>query len=136
MSALGARRMSSITPDEGLDAIIDSLAIQEPSPDMTQMAVGTGTSTPTSTDTSLENETFRATTSDSVVTIEPTSSTGEMRCEITVSGGTEIPAGTEITEIGIYFDENSLVHREVRSAVTVNAGDRKTFTTTFAVNNA
>lgn len=92
------------------------------------VAIGTGTATLTETNTSLANEVYRSTTSDSNVSIDLSGNEpGEIIARITVSGGTEVAAGTTITEIGLFGDQNTLVYRETFDGVTIDSGDRKTF---------
>lgn len=100
------------------------------------IAVGTGSSSPTEGDTALDNEIYRASTSDSNVSIDVGAGVGEVVCQITVSGGTEVPAGTTITEFGLYsLDGNDFLYREVPdTGTTVASGDRRTFEFELTVN--
>lgn len=92
------------------------------------IAVGTGSASPSRTDTQLEVEEYRASKSDSSVGIEATSNTGEIRCTVSITGGTEVSSGSEIREFGLFSSGGTLLYREVRdSAVTVDSGDTKTF---------
>lgn len=134
--------MATITPDEGLEFIKDR-TLAEPETDgwqMWQVGVGTGTQAVAQTDTQLDNEVYRANNDDSNVAIEDSSTDGEIVVKITVSGGTEVPAGTSLTEFAIWaVDPNDeptddttdgkdrMLHREVRSGITLESGDRKTF---------
>lgn len=113
--------MSALIPDTGREYISDQITLDE-------FAIGTGTTDPTSSDTSLENEVYRASASDTNCEFEDTSEDGEIVAKLTVSGGTEVPAGTTITEFGLLGDSGStLVYREVKSGTTVQSGARITF---------
>ena len=91
--------------------------------------VGTGTNAPSSTDSSMQNEVHTSDTSNGNVTIKSTGSVGEYRAQISVSGGGEVPAGTDISEFGVFTNTDVMIKHEVRSAVTIESGDRKTFET-------
>lgn len=92
------------------------------------VGVGEGTTAPAESDTALQSEIYRANDSDSNCTVEATTNTGEVTSRITVSGGTEVPAGSSITELGLFTkDSDTLIYRETRNAVTIDSGDRKTF---------
>lgn len=140
--------MATITPDEGLD-FTKKRVLDEPETagwEMFQVAVGSGSANLSATDTQLDVEEYRANKTDSVVTIEDSTPVGEVLIRITVSGGTEVPAGTTITEFGIFgVDTNDapsddtedakdrLLHRELRSGITLKAGDTKTFEIRYLV---
>lgn len=127
--------MSSIVTNGG-DTLTAKRLIGDKTEVVDTIAVGSGTATPTQTDTALENEVYRSTTADSNVSLQLTGSkAGEFIGRITVSGGTEVPAGTALTEIGLFGDQNTLVYRETFTAVTIDAGDRKTFEFTIEVDN-
>lgn len=139
--------MTTIIPNEGLDWIANKAIEANGTEDevMYSIAVGDGTSSPSSSDTQLDNELHRATTESSTVSIQKQSGVGEIDATVSVSGGTEVPAGTDITEFAIFARDPSindgnvtesddvLVYREVRSAVTVEAGDRKTFSIPYDI---
>lgn len=141
--------MATITPDEGLEFAADRI-IGAPEVDgweLYQVAVGTGSTSPQNTDTQLAAESYRGNRSDSIVSIEDSSIDGRIIARITISGGTEVPAGTTVTEFGLFAThpnnppdddtadaDDRLLHREVRdSGVTIDSGDRKTFEITFNV---
>lgn len=134
--------MATITPDEGLEFTTDKLLADASIMDweMFQISVGTGAASLSSTDTQLDNEIFRADKDDSIVSITDASANGKITAKITISGGTEVPAGTDVTEFAIFaIDPNDrptddttdgkdiMLHRELRNAVTIGSGDRKTF---------
>jgi len=119
--------MPSIIANSG-DVLVAEHLLGQTSELLDVVALGTGTATPTETDTSLANEVYRATKSDSNVSIDLSGSEpGEIVARITVSGGTEVSAGTTITEIGLLGDQDTLLYRETFSGVTIDSGDRKTF---------
>jgi len=121
--------MPAVIVDEGLDWLKGKVINEESGEKLYIVAVGDGTTTPTSSDTSLDNELYRADTDDSNCTIESTSNTGEVEFKITISGGTEVPADSEIAEFGVFTSgTEEMIYRETRaSTVTLENGDRKTF---------
>lgn len=97
------------------------------------IAVGSGTTDPSITDSSLEAPVFEASNSTSIVSFEPTSSPGEYVCRIALQGGTEVPGGADITELGLKDTDGDLVYRETRTAVTIDDGSRIVFEFTVDV---
>lgn len=127
--------MSSIITDGG-DSLVADLLLGLTTEELSSIAVGTDGTPPTESDTSLAQELYRSTKTDSNVALELTGTTpGEFLGRITVSGGTEVPSGTDIEEIGLFGDQDTLVYRETFSPVTLDAGDRKTFEFTIEVDN-
>lgn len=115
--------MTTVTTDVGRNYIAN-VAIGT----IDEIAVGNGTTSPAESDTSLDSELYRATENDSNVAVKETSGTADILGRISISGGTEVPAGSDITEFGLFLENGStMVYREVRSAVTLQAGDTKTF---------
>jgi hypothetical protein len=91
------------------------------------VAVGDGTSSPSETDTSMYGQLYEASDASANVTVGKTSVTGQIRFTITVTGGTEVPSETELTEFGIKTSSGELLYHEVRStAITVASGESKT----------
>lgn len=142
--------MVTITPNEGLEFIADrTIGVSAVSDwEMFQVAVGSGTESLNENDTQLESEEYRANKTFSNLSIEETSTDGEISITISVSGGTEVDPGTGITEFGIFAadpnnapSDNSddandiLLHKEHRNAVTIESGDRKTFQLTYSVDS-
>lgn len=120
--------MASVITDEGREWQSQNLVEVSGTAQLYIVAVGTGTTSPTDSDTSLANEVYRANDDDSNCTVTTTTNTGEIKGSISISGGTEVAAGTDITEFGLFAEDGStLFYREVRSAVTIQSGDRKTF---------
>jgi len=92
------------------------------------IAVGTGNDSVKKSDTQLANEQYRQSKSSGNVTIEATSNTGEIRCTISITGGTEVTAGSDVVEFGLFSSDGTLIYREVRgNAVTIDSGDNKVF---------
>lgn len=119
--------MGTIIPDTGLDWFANKSLPGEPDTDLQYVAVGTGTASVASDDTALANESYRADIANGNGSISLSSNTGTLRVSITVSGGTEVPAGEEITELGVLTEEDELTYREVRDTITVENGERITF---------
>lgn len=120
--------MASVVVDEGRNWFREKVFNNKSDEKPYIVAVGDGTNSPTASDTSLQNELYRANDDDSNCTVAPTSNTGEFEFKITISGGTEVTAGSDITEFSVITDgTNEMLYREVRPSVTLNSGDRKTF---------
>lgn len=134
--------MATITPDEGLEITFDKLLNDDAFDDweIFQIAVGDGTANLSNLDTQLDNELYRANKDDSVVSIEDSSQPGKITVRLSLSGGTEVPAGSDITEFGIWAIDptdrpvdgttdakDRMLHRELRNAITLDSGDRRTF---------
>lgn len=128
--------MAEATTNTGQDWLSEKAVGNVPNEELYIIAVGTGTTDPTESDTSLQSEVYRSNDGNTNCTVDTTTNTGEIVGRITVSGGTEVPAGTDITEIGLFVDDGStLVFREVRTAVTIESGDRKTFEFTIVLDD-
>jgi len=108
--------------DDGLEKIGDEMLAA-----YDEIAVGTGTTGDVPGDSSLESEVYRAQVEDSIVSFTETDATGGFEAKIEVGGGLEVPAGTDISEIGLFAD-GVLVVRDVFAAVTVEDGHREEFT--------
>lgn len=111
------------------------------------VAVGSGSAAVDSANTQLDVQEFRGNLDDSTITIENTSpALGELQVTITINGGTEVPADTEITELGVFARDPSipdgnfengneitndaddiLIYRELRPGIIIESGDQKTF---------
>jgi len=51
--------------------------------------------------------------------------------KITVTGGSHVPAGTEVSEFGIGYNDGTLVQTIVRDPITVNDNDQIQFNVPF-----
>lgn len=89
-----------------------------------QVKIGTGTDGPSPDDTSLQNPVYSATTADAELTVEELSSDdGLVRATLTITGGSQVAAGTDISEFGVFVSNSgTMLFREVREAVTLNNG--------------
>lgn len=124
--------MPEIITDSGREWCSEKLA-NEVSSTLNTVAVGDGTTDPQSGDSSLENRLHEETTSSSTVVIETSGNTGEIEFRISISGGTEVPAGSSITEIGVKTSSGILVWRGTRDALVIDDGDRKTLQGTLNI---
>lgn len=122
--------MSALIPDVGREYIATVL-----DDETFEIAVGSGTSTPTANDTALDNELYRAAETDPNVDVTNTSTAGELKFSIAISGGTEVAAGTDITEFGAFGQSGELLYRDTTSTTTVAAGEHISFTFTVTVTN-
>ncbi|WP_153952858.1 hypothetical protein [Halosegnis longus] len=129
--------MAELFTIEGINWLADVITGDIDS-EVTTIAVGTGSTTPLRTDTELENEVYRTNTSNSNCSIRPTSNDGEMAFTINISGGTEVPDQTEITEFALFTDESTprMVYREVTSGRLITEGDRVGFELTCSAIDA
>lgn len=119
--------MATTIPNDGLNWVADAATPGVDEPKLQYVSVGTGTSSPKIDDTDLESETYRSDIDTATSSIDRSSSTGSIRASITVSGGTEVPSGEEITELGIFTESGELVYREVRDVISIGDGERVTF---------
>lgn len=119
------------TTDDGLEVVGD-LLIGAVSGQINALAIGSGTGSETTDATSLNNEEYRAPLTNSNVELIETGQTGESELIIRVKGGTEVPAGTPITEMGAFFNGDggggTLVFVDNFDAKTVEAGHTEEFT--------
>lgn len=84
------------TPNEGLEAVGDLIRNA-----VAYVALGTGQNEST-TASGLENRVYAADVSSTNVELVETGTTGEFEIVVRVKGGTEVPAGTEISEMAAY----------------------------------
>lgn len=118
--------MADVITDVGRD-IIEEIVVGESSAVLDEIAVGNATSGPSTSDTSMTSELHSADSSSSGVSATAGTGTGELQFDISVTGGTEVPADAEITEIGIKASDGTLVYHEIRStAIDVPSGVTKT----------
>jgi len=115
------------TPDNGLDRIATSIADS-----VSHVAVGSGTNESTSA-TALGDREFAAARSTTTVEILQPGETGQIEAVIAVKGGTEVPGGTGISEVGVFDDDPTaagatLLFIDEFSTVTVEDGHLEEFT--------
>jgi hypothetical protein len=119
------------TTDDGLEVVGD-LLIGAVTGQINALAIGSGTGSETTGATSLNNEEYRAPLTNSNVELIETGQTGESELIIRVKGGTEVPAGTPITEMGAFFNGDggggTLVFVDNFDAKTIEAGHTEEFT--------
>lgn len=113
--------MSGVTTDDGLEQLIKR-SHDDTVNGIEAVAIGTGTSAVSTSDTSMENELHR----EAPENVYTTTTTGEREFAIKVTGGTEVAAGTDVTEFGLVSSTTSgagtLIYHEVRAAITVSDG--------------
>lgn len=121
--------MTTVT-DEGLEWKAGSLIGVHGHLDA--VAVGSGSGSESTGSTSLATQEYKAQVSSEDVIIQETSQRGGLEAIITVTGGQEVPAGTTITEIGVFGGANGgedrLVVVDEFSGVTVEQGHTEEFT--------
>jgi len=59
---------------------------------------------------------------------------GQIDVTFTITGGNEVPSGTDITEFGVFGEDEYLLSREVRSAITMTEGNKKEFEIRMKIN--
>lgn len=112
--------------DNGRNYVTDVVTTNDGNDVLNTIIVGNGTSSPNENNTSLENELYRNDTSSPNVVIERASGFGEIKATIEISGGTEVPSDSEISELGLETSSGTLLYREVRSSpITVSSGETK-----------
>lgn len=121
----------TIATDVGLEWLSDK-AFDREADDINTMAVGTGTGSEDPVATSLSSEKYRATDADANVEFIESNATGGFDAVIRVKGGTEVPAGTEITEIAVFAGgggsgDNVMLIVDEFSGVTVDSGRTEEF---------
>lgn len=120
--------MPSLKTEHGRMWSVNRIVNGDSYPELTDIAVGTGTTDPTESDTQLESEEYRTTFSDANANIYVVSGgTGAYRVNVTLSGGTEVLADTSVSEFGIFDANGDLVYRETRSPTTIASGERISF---------
>lgn len=118
----------------GLNYLAEN-AFEKPDSRINTIAVGSGTTNPAITDTTLESRVFEATDGTNVVSFESATAAGEYICRIALQGGTEVPGGTQISELGLKTDAGDLIYRETRNAVTIETGSRIIFEFNVDISN-
>jgi len=120
--------------DDGLEALSDA-AHGFTSDEIDAIAVGTGTGNEATGATSLASEAYRADRTSEDVEFVETDATGAVEAIITVTGGQEVPADTDITEIGVFIGETNgnatLLIIDEFAAVTVEDGHTEEFTVPY-----
>jgi hypothetical protein len=121
--------MTTIT-DKGFDAISGQL-VSGTDGQIDAIALGSGSGSESTTATSLANEAVRIAGSNNNVDLIDSSPAGEGELTIRVKGGTEVPAGTQIRELGAFIGGagggGDLAVIDNFSAKTVEAGDTEEF---------
>lgn len=124
--------MTTVT-DDGLDWYRDR-ALGNTTGELDTVAVGTGAdSEATDTDT-LANLAYSATTASNNVEILTLADPGDSVAVIRVKGGTEVPADTELTEIGVLVGElDELVVVDNFEPILVEAGRTEELSTKIPI---
>lgn len=128
--------MTTIT-DDGLEAIGDILLGLTQSR-INEIAVGTATGSEVASANALGNEVFRADQASTKTSFADSGTGGELEVTVAVTGGTDVPANTQIAEVGV-FEAGSggsgrLIVIDQIPAVTVENGDIEQFTVPINVN--
>jgi len=112
--------------DSGLERIGDQIKA-----DVAFLAVGSGQNEST-TASGLGSREFAAGTSNSNVELVETGTTGEFEAIIRIKGGTEVSAGTVISEVGLFDGDpagsGTLLVIDEFDGITVEAGHTEEFT--------
>jgi sulfate adenylyltransferase subunit 1 (EFTu-like GTPase family) len=98
-----------------------------------EVKIGSGTNTESTTATSLGAVEYSATNSSTDVEIQEGANTNEYVCNITVTGGLEVDAGTDITEFGVFSSDGKLIAIDNFTSVTVSSGVTEAFSMTFTI---
>jgi hypothetical protein len=127
--------MVDVIVNDGRD-FFENVAVDESYTEtLNTMAVGDGVESPSLTDSSLTNNLYES--SGGNVTVSKESAVGLARFTITITGGTEVPANSEITEIAIKASDGTLVYYEVRSSpIDIDSGESKTIQVSLNLNDA
>lgn len=114
----------TVIPIEGTNWIADRATGQ--SEELGYITVGTGTGSVAHDDTELDAPVHEEPIEDGDATASRGTGDGEIACSVTVVGGIDVAAGTEVTEIGLFTTNNRLVYREVRDGVLIEDVQRVT----------
>ena len=120
--------MTTIT-DAGLEWLRNSVIGEAPG-EIHRIAVGTGTGSEHPESDGLDNEVYSATGESPNAEIIPLDEPGHFEAIIQVKGGTEVDAGTEITEFGVFVvlpEEVLLFAVDNFEEVPVEAGHTEQF---------
>lgn len=113
--------MADIIVDSGRDIIEEGIINGLDGDTLDTVAVGDGTSSPSSSDTLLTNNLHETSP-----TVNKTATDGEISFVFSVTGGTEVPGGAELTEFGIKLSDGRLFYYEVRSSpIQIADGETK-----------
>ena len=116
------------TTDNGLDYLRDR-AIGDASGPIDTIVLGTGSGSESQTASSVDSSVYTGVVTDNNIEFKPTGTTGRLEAIITVKGGTEVPANTDITEMAIRASgDGVLVSIDNFTAVTVEGGHTEEFT--------
>lgn len=118
----------TIETDAGKEAVADHLFGNY----IDAIAIGTGTTAESADDTELAEEIYRADTSTAIVNFVASGDSatpGRYEAIIAVTGGDEVPAGTTITEAGVFANDGTLIIRDTYGAQTADAGHTVELTT-------
>jgi hypothetical protein len=129
--------MTTITND-GFEAIGDVL-LGLTTTRIDAIAVGTGTGSETQNATSLGNEVFRATKGDPKTSFADAGPGGELEVTIAVTGGTDVPSNTQLSEVGLIEDSSGssrLVAIDEVPPVAVENGDIEQLTLPVDISTA
>lgn len=118
------------TTDDGLEVIGD-LVIGSVNGEIDAVAVGSGSGSESTTATGLNNVEYRASVSNSNVEVIEAGQTGQSELIVRIKGGTEVAAGTPITEVAVFFNGagggGECVYIDNFAAKTVEAGHTEEF---------
>lgn len=105
-------------------AYLDDLQFGRVNAPIDAIAVGVGSAPESIQDEALDDQIYWSTDENQNVRFSPVPDyPSSTYAAIDLHGGTEVPAGTQITEIGLFVsDLNTLVYRDVTAPVTVEAG--------------
>lgn len=118
----------TVLTDDGI-AYLNDLRFGRETDPIDTVAVGVGTAPESFVDSTLANEVYRSSVTNNNVRFvpDPDTPTSATIGAIDLQGGLEVPAETDITEIGfVVGPQNILVGRDVMSAVTIPNGIERT----------
>lgn len=89
-----------------------------------KIALGTGTSDVSKTDSSMQSEVNRI---DVDAKFADVSESGNRRLVVELTGGTEVPADSDISEFGLFDSNGNMLYHETRDPITIGQGVRQDF---------
>lgn len=119
--------MTTVT-DNGIDYFQDR-GIGTANGPIDTVVLGTGSGSESETSSGVDSQAYSGTDSNGNITIESVSQTGRFEARVEIQGGTEVPGGTEITEMAIRASADGVcVAIDTFESVKVKTGETEEFT--------
>ena len=118
----------------GLEKLPKALSSEWPL-DINRVMIGTSTDSPDRSQTSLQEKVHEDDEESTLCSFsQVTEDTVALVGRIIVTGGSHVPAGTEVSEFGIGYTDGTLVQSIVRDPITVNDDEQIQFNVPLIIN--